>query len=377
MKNNFMKKASLVVFSLVLASCKVESKNPSLLSASISQDTKFDAAVVDCTIEDFQNLGFELGDSVDVSFSNGYTLTDIPYFDGYYVKNAMPVVVAYPANKDILITYNNVGIWTSANLDSSLKVDITLNGKGKYSVTQQALSQTYSLERDSYESDEEFSNFRALSGGTLKDNFIYRGASPVDNSRKRAAITNSLLEKNSIASIVDLADSKDDMEKYFSEESFSSQYTKELYEDDKIALLSMGSGYTLDVYKKKVVEGIRHMMKTSAPYYIHCMEGKDRTGFVCTLIEALCGASYDEMCSDYMMTYQNYYKINQTATPEKYQAIVSLYFDSFMDCLLSTLTDAEKKKKDYQKGAENYLLEGGMTKDEITAFHDLINNKVY
>ncbi len=377
MKHNFMKKISLAALSLMLSSCKVENNNPSLLSCAISQDSKFDAAIVDCTIEDFQKLGFELGDSVDVSFSNGYTLTDIPYFDGYYVKNAMPVVVAYPASKDILITYNNVGIWTAAKLDSSMKVDITLNDKGKYSVTQQALSQTYSLERDSYESDEEFSNFRELSGGTLKDHLIYRGASPVDNSRKRAAITDSLLEKNSIASIVDLADSKEDMDKYLSEESFSSEYAKGLYEENKIALLSMGSGYTLDIYKKQVVTGIRHMMKTSGPYYIHCMEGKDRTGFVCALIEAFCGATYDQMCYDYMMTYQNYYKINKTTTPEKYQAIVSLYFDSFMDCLLSTLTDAEKEKKDYQKGAENYLIEGGMTKEEIDAFYDLINNKIY
>ncbi len=377
MKNKMMKKASLAVLSLVLSSCKVENKNPSLLSASISQDVKFDAAVVDCTLQDFQNLGFELGDSVDVSFSNGYTLTDIPYFDGYYVKNGMPVVVAYPANKDILITYNNVGIWKTAKLDSTMRVDITLNDKGKYSVTQQALSQTYSLDRDSYESDEEFSNFRALTGGTLKENFIYRGASPVDDSRNRAAITDSLLKKNSIASIMDLADSEEDMERYLADEEFSSEYTKELYEENKVILLSMGSGYTLDTYKKSVVKGFRHLMKNSAPFYIHCMEGKDRTGFVCALIEALCGATYDEMCTDYMMTYQNYYRINKTTSPEKYQAIVSLYFDSFMECLLSTLTDEEKEKKDYQKGAENYLLEGGMTKEEINAFYDLINNKIY
>ena len=64
--------------------------------------------------------------------------------------------------------------------------------EGKYSPIQEALGQKYSFERSEYVSDEEFSNFRALSGGSLKQNFFYRGASPVDNSHKRAGITDSL-----------------------------------------------------------------------------------------------------------------------------------------------------------------------------------------
>ena len=37
------------------------------------------------SIDDFNKLGFEYGDSVNVSFTNGYELTDIPYYNGYYV----------------------------------------------------------------------------------------------------------------------------------------------------------------------------------------------------------------------------------------------------------------------------------------------------
>ena len=47
------------------------------------------------------------------------------------------------------------------------------------------------------------------------------------------------------------------------------------------------------------------MTGQEGPCYIHCTEGKDRTGFVCLLLEALCGANYGELRDDYMTTYAN------------------------------------------------------------------------
>ena len=49
------------------------------------------------------------------------------------------------------------------------------------------------------------------------------------------------------------------------------------------------------------------MIGKEGPYLIHCTEGKDRTGFVCAVLECLMSASIDEVISDYMKTYQNYY----------------------------------------------------------------------
>jgi len=59
-------------------------------------EPKFGGSYLDITIEEFNNLGFEYGDSVDVTFSNGYKLSDIPYYNGYYTKTNEPLVVAYP-----------------------------------------------------------------------------------------------------------------------------------------------------------------------------------------------------------------------------------------------------------------------------------------
>ncbi len=360
-----------ILVSAMLFGCS-QNNTPKLDNTSITENEKFNSVNVDISINDFNNLGFTFGDSLNVSFTNGYELNDIPYYNGYYVRNDMPLVVGYPGYDNISITRNNTGLWTTAKLNKDDKVTITMNTKGKYLATQEALGQNYSVSKNEGENDEQFCNFRELKSNTLKENMFYRGASPVDNSRNRASYVDALLKKHNIGYIIDLADSSDDIEDDMKKAEFNSPYAKSLYENGKISLLSMGSGFSTDAYKKSVVKGFRDMLKNDGPYYIHCLEGKDRTGFVCLLIEALSGASYEDMCADYMKTYENYYGITKEKTRDRYDAVVSLYFDSFMEYLHGTDDIEVLKKADYSLDVEKYLLEGGMTEDEIKAFSSLI-----
>lgn len=113
-------------------------------------------------------------------------------------------------------------------------------------------------------------------------------------------------------------------------------------------------------------------LKGEGPYYIHCMEGKDRTGFVCLLLEALAGASYEEMQRDYMLTYENYFHITAAGTPEKYNAVVDLYFVPFLEFLHGSEDIEALKAADYTEDAAAYLKSGGMTEAEIAALISLI-----
>ena len=332
---------------------------------TVSKDEKFGAALLSMGQEEFEALGFSLGDSCDIKFSNGYSLSDVPYFNGYYVRNGEPVMVAYPGDPYIRITLNNMGIWDTAGLKDGDTVVITQVEEGKYLAIQEALGQIYSFDRSDYPSDEAFSNFRSFSAGKLKEDFMYRGASPVDNSRNRAPYVDSLLEKNGVQFVIDLADSEEDMEGYIASPDFTSEYTKRLYENGSDVLLDMGSGYTSQVYKEKVVQGLTAAIQHDGPFYIHCMEGKDRTGFVCMLLEALAGASFDEMKKDYMITYENYFDVTESETPEKYDAIVDLYFVPFMEFLHGTDDLSKLESADYSKDARKYLKDGGMKNKQI------------
>lgn len=159
----------------------------------------------------------------------------------------------------------------------------------------------------------------------------------------------------------------------FAAEDFDSEYTKSLYEQGYDVTLAMSANYDSDEYKASIAEGLRLLLKYGGPAYIHCMEGKDRTGFVSLLLEALVGASYDEMCADYMTTYENYYKISKTETPERYNAVVSLYFDSFIEYLTGTSDESELKTADCVEAAKQYLTDCGMTEKEIKQLFSLLS----
>lgn len=351
---------------------KLEQAEKAIVTAIIHKDAKFDSAELNLNADDFTAAGFSLGDSMNVAFSNGLTLTDIPYFNGYYVNEGKPVVVAYPGHDYVLIANRNTDFWTPHELKDGMTVNIKLNTKAKYLATQQAIGQRYSIERADFASDEVFANFRALQGGNLKADFLYRGASPVDNSRNRAPYANGLIEKHHVACIIDLADSDEDMSIYFKKNGFRSDYAKKLYEKSRTIPLDMDASYAKPKYKQSVAKGLCKLLEVGGPAYIHCLEGKDRTGFVCMLIEALAGASYEEMRDDYMTTYANYYHMTPDGTPHEYHAVVALYFDPFMEYLSGESDTAKLHVLSYTDYARQYLLDGGMTATQIDELLSLI-----
>lgn len=370
----------LFFLSVCLCSCSagsntdVSEKSESvMISCTVTKDAKYDSADLDAGADDFSNAGFALGDSCDVEFSNGFKLQDVPYYNGYYVQTGDPVIVAYPKDDYVVVAYSNRDFWSDAGLENGMTVKITLNETQKYKTTQDTLSQSYSVERSDYDSDEQFSNFRALKGGNLKEGILYRGASPFDNSRNRASITSSLLEKYGVQSVIDLADTDDEIRTYFENSDFDSPYAKGLYDSGKVVALGMSSNQDSDAFKTSLAKGIRFLLDSNdTPAYIHCMEGKDRTGFVCMLIEAFAGASYDEMRDDYMQTYANYYGITQSSSNEKYDAVRSLYFDGFAEYLSGLEGEENLKSFDYSSSAVNYLKSCGLSDEEIEQFRTFV-----
>lgn len=363
--------AMLLAASMLLASCGGKAA-PVSIEADVMQDEKYDAVYLNINIEDFLAAGFAFGDSCDVTFSNGLSFEDIPFYNGYYVRSGLPLIVGYPGYPFVAVTCNNEGLWTKAGLKDGDNARVTLREAGKYLDVQEALSQSYSNDRSEYSSDVEFANFRALSGGRLRENFLFRGASPVDNQKNRAPYANAMLKENEISFILDLADSEQDLLGYFEEEDFASDYAKSLYEKDCVAPLSMSSSYGTDAYKAKLARGLEKMLGAEGKIYVHCLEGKDRTGFVCFLLESLAGASFNEMLGDYMKTYENYYGVTQIDTPEKYDAIADLYFNAFASYLHGTEDAEELEKADYAPDAEAYLLSAGMTGEELATLKALI-----
>ena len=107
------------------------------------------------------------------------------------------------------------------------------------------------------------------------------------------------------------------------------------------------------------------MTEHEGPYLVHCTEGKDRTGFVCLLLEALCGASYGEIVEDYMITYDNYYGITKAADPERYTVIVEHVLNPMVQIIAGEGEDITAA--DLKTGAETFLANAGMTEAQVKA----------
>ena len=65
-------------------------------------------------------------------------------------------------------------------------------------------------------------------------------------------------------------------------------------------LCPLKSDPTADDFNNRLIAALKELPTHPAPYAVNCMEGKDRTGYVCALLEGLCGATYEEMVADYL-----------------------------------------------------------------------------
>ena len=371
----------LMIVSILSVPCasaeKVESEiaayyidAPEEITSYVIEDEEFGSIYVAVPIDVFNSAGFEFGDSLDVEFANGFSLYDIPYYDGYYERVNEPVVVAYPGYEYVAVCYcSGDSMWDEANLTEGDKVTISLNEKAAYLSRQETMASTYSEDYAYYLYDAAvFSNFRAMKGGKLKENMFFRGASPIDDRHLRADIVDSLISETGIRFVLDLADNEKKIESYGNE----SPYFRQLIAEGNVALLSLSAAYRSDEFKQSLVQGFLEMMQHEGPYYIHCTEGKDRTGFACMLIEALCDASYEEIEKDYMITYDNYYGITEETEAEKYTDLKELRLHDMLWWLTGSDEDVNLSEISFKDGAKKYLSDGGMSGNEIEAFIDFL-----
>lgn len=340
---------------------------------AVIHESKYNSSYAGITNEEFLNYGFTYGDSCNVRFSNGVEFKDIPFYDGYYTRSGSVLICAYQGYPNLQITINNSStFWDDMGLSENDKVIIERNEKGKYKTVQDTFSMHYSVDRNDYKSDAEFANYRVFKSGVLKEKTLYRGASPFNNQYNRVSYVDDLLRKDNVNFILDLADSEEDLQTYFTTGDFTNSYAKGLIDNDHYAALNMGSNFRSETFTESLVTGLRKMIQYDGPYYIHCTEGKDRTGFVCTLLAGLAGATYEEMKQDYMETYENYFDIH--AGEDKYEAVVQLRFDEFLEYLTGNTDSNFIKNTYYIEYCKQYLMKVGLTSDEVTILNSKLTN---
>lgn len=324
-----MKRLSLafVLVALVLAvSCTtVESVDNGSAqiqtSTQIIEISKYGNVYLSMPVSSFLE-SYDIGDIVTVTFDTGRV--DAPVVTSYTdVDSGQPLVKVDGDFVEVALSYSDLA--SSLSLETGMSVSVTLKEKAGYSGEYEVRHLVKKESRREYDSDEAYANFRALSGGGLKENFIYRSANPAGDDG-RAIYADYLAEVAGIGTVVNLADSQESLLSTMD----SASYYAELYENGDVILLDMGLDYMDDAFATSLATGLRFIIERGrGPVLIHCNEGKDRAGLVSALIEALCGSSLDEIVTDYMQSYYNYYDVPSSG--EQHDAIAGIIIDFFTD----------------------------------------------
>lgn len=372
-----MKKLLSHVLALMLAMFAV-SAFAEETEADVAEIQKYGNLVLSLTGSELLEAGYAYGDVVTVTINGtGY---DMPvgsnYADVDQGSMICRVVIKPDTKEDQIILAINMGdlatvsgiatkektdadpgyIWhLNEGVTEPVRVSIAMKEQGGY-YDQYVIHQLVRSEnREDYPdlSDEEFANFRAITTTGVSTGKLYRSSSPVNPEINRNLIADRAAAAAGVKTFINLADSEEEMRGY---EGFDASY----YSTQKIIPLNLGVDFMAEEFRTGLAKGLRFIAANEGPYLVHCTEGKDRAGFVSAVLECLTGASADEVIADYMVTFFNYYRV-QPGT-EQYDIIAN---SNICKSLAAAFEIPDIREADLQAEAEAYLLEIGLTAEEI------------
>lgn len=349
------------VFALLPSCSDAEDNNGPVLRGKITSYNEFGAAMLDFTVDDMTMAGFTLGDIITITVDNKEIV--MPYYDGFYTRNGEYLCVAYPTYPSICFTANNIGLPQELTGLEGHSVIVRMKEKGGSIDVQRALSMSYSIDRADYpNTDAEFANARAASGGNLLSGILYRSSSPFCNDINRANYVSEYLEQEKVKTVLNLADTEEKMLTYD-----MPPYSRTLWEEGHVILCPLKADPTADDYNNRLIAALKVLPTQPGPYVVHCMEGKDRTGYVCALLEGLCGATYEEIVADYLITYNNYFHIDPVKDPDLCNTLVSLRINTCLMYYAGVDNEAKLPGTDFANAFSNYLLSHGMSRQQLVA----------
>ena len=366
-----------LVFALVglltlVTSCSSsgDANNEPMLEGFISSYNEYGGAMLDITEADMTAAGFTLGDLISVTL-DGEEM-DIPYYDGYYNGNGELLFVAYPGYTSICFTANNTGMPQRYLGLEGHALTVRMKEKGGCLDVQKALGMVYTNNRSDYPglSDAEYANARAVKAGNVASGVLHRSSSPFSNGSNRAFYVSDYLEGQQVKTVLNLADTEEKMQGYD-----MPPYSRTLWEGGHVILCPLKTDPTAEEYNNLLIAALKELPTHPAPYVVHCMEGKDRTGYVCALLEGLCGATYEEITADYLVTYFNYYGITPETDADVCNTLLSLRLNPCLMHYAGISDEAQLPTVDFAKTFSNYLLTHGMSQQQLDALIQALTHR--
>jgi protein tyrosine/serine phosphatase len=200
-------------------------------------------------------------------------------------------------------------------------------------------------------------NFREIRCGKIAPKTVFRASHPVQGDKQEPVIA-LLAARNRIAAVINLSDTVSGLKR----KAFFAPWYNRLFLNGKIIALGMDFSVTSGSYNQKLKKALQFIIKTEGPWLIHCHAGIDRTGFVSMVIEALMGATIDEISADYLKSFNSIYESSIYNYSNKSDSLVVMRLLSVMSGSLTL------SSQNLQGIAEHYLKNKiGLSNEEISA----------
>ena len=318
---------------------------------------------------------FEIGDIVTVAF-DGYDTLEMPVAESSSdVPIAGFLVAAIKGSDQLVLTAHYAQMSDVLGItaeNAPLQVSISMKEKGGYLLGLDIMRNTQYMDTylEAYPdlSIEEFANFRDVHTTGMGKNKLYRSSSPIYLYLGRNYYADSLAQVAGIATFVNLADSENEA---YSNKGYETTY----YSTQNVIFLGISPEFFSTSFKEGLVKGFRYMIEHEGPYLVHCTYGMDRTGFMIAVLEALMGATTEEIQDDYAKTFSNYFTIIDSKQVTLNEQQVN-FFKSVVLRNLRAVYHAEgievpeTDDADWVTATENYLEKLGMTPQEISELKD-------
>ena len=381
-----MKKLLLICLVVLMLVVSAFAEAVPEIEAGIAAVSKYGNIVLTVGPQSMRELGYEPADIVTVKINDfeidmpiGTSFTDVDSGEPIccFRTNSLGIeVVELSINAGNFALVNGIAEFRIIDedpgyelvffdgFDASASVVISMAEKQgfaeEYAMHQLGATRTNNREDYADLSDEEYANFRAVETDGMGTDTLFRSSSPINPALNRNEEVDEALLNSLVRTVMNMADSEETLKKY-------ADYNLTNYSSCDIIALNMSIDFSSGDFQQKLAEGFRFLASHDGPYLIHCVEGKDRTGFAVGVLECLMGATADEVVQDYMLTYTNFYGIEPGT--EQYDQIAA----GNIEATLSRAFDIQSIREDgtdLSACAEKWLEDIGMSREEITALKE-------
>ena len=330
---------SLYVFSLLLfSSCEEVSaeKSSSVINGIVTNVNMYGNLELSITSKDMAAAGYEYGDIVHVEGNGVIEEMDLPYVNNYICVGSWGISLnKFDDVECLTLSLSNASFYERIGGVVGGKIRLSMAKKGGFLDVYNELTLESTSVRDDYASDEVFANFRMVNCGNILPGKLYRSSKPTlaKGNPVRYQYADNLARKAGVNSIITFADTQEKWNNAVESKAGIGDYSMELYNKGTLLLNGMGA----DFYQEKNLKGLNNAMKfmleNEPPYLVCCDFGRDRTGMFSMLLEILADAKYEDIKSDYLETYENFYHINKN--DNIYNRLKTIMFDKLLYIILN------------------------------------------